>query len=516
MTLWNLYFIFKLCLYGAGHLNPLWMANISFALALALTSPIRHRALRIARHIVGLAIGIPLLYHEAKVPPLSRLVETFSALESFSLRYWLEILPRFVPPALLALAAVAVALYFVVNRWLRVATFVVLALIAWPLWNSIGLALTPPQAGAGTGARSTFADAPIDHNAALAAFRTREAQREVTFGHLAADPNAQFDIIVLHICSLSWDDLDVSKARDNPMLSHFDYLFSNFSSASSYSGPAAIRVLRASCGQESHADLYKDAPKPCYLLSELAQAGYTPQILFNHDGQFDNFLHIVKENIGVPGTRIVSNDNARVAMHAFDGSPVRDDYATLAGWYANRAETPGPVALYYNTISLHDGNRLVGNERLTSVESYPQRVNTLMNEIDAFADMVAKSSRRAAIVVVPEHGAALRGDNDQVAGLREVPSPRIIHGPVGVRLVGLPADHGTTTVISTPTSFLALAQLLSNLVSNSPFKPGVALSQYAAGLPETQMVGENEGTVVMKTASGYAVKTPDGIWLEQK
>jgi Cellulose biosynthesis protein BcsG len=100
--------------------------------------------------------------------------------------------------------------------------------------------------------------------------------------------------------------------------------------------------------------------------------------------------------------------------------------------------------------------------------------------------------------------------------LREIPTPRIVHGPAGVRLINFSGDHGPTTVISTPTSFLALAQLLSNLVSNSPFKPGAVLSQYADGLPQTQMVGENDGTVTMRTAGGYAVKTPDGVWLDEK
>jgi cellulose synthase operon protein YhjU len=520
MTLWNLYFILKLYLYAAGHLTPLWIANIAFALALAMTSSIRRRGVRVVRHVVGLAIGVPLFYHEANVPPFSRIVETFSSLGAFTWRYWLELLSRFLPPTLLTGAAVALAIYFVVNRRLRVATFVIIALIVWPLWNAVSVALTPSQgrAGieAGMGTHSDVVDEPLDHNAALAAFRTQEAQRQVTFGHLSADPTAQFDVIVLHICSLSWDDLDVSNARNNPMLSHFDYVFTNFSTAASYSGPAAIRVLRASCGQEAHDDLYKEAPEQCHLFAQLAQAGYTPQALLNHDGHFDNFLEDVKGNVGVPGMLMFSNENATVSMHAFDGSLVHDDYETLAGWYAQRAQTPGPVALYYNTISLHDGNRLVGNERLTSLESYPQRVNTLMNEIDAFADLIAKSGRRAVIVFVPEHGAALRGDHNQVAGLREIPTPSIIHGPAGVRLVGLPGDHGPTTVISTPTSLVAVAQLLSNLVSNSPFKPGVLLSQYAAGLPQTQMVGENEGTVTMKTASGYAVKTPDGVWVEEK
>jgi cellulose synthase operon protein YhjU len=511
----------KLFLYATNRMTPFWGANIAFALALAVTSPIRHRPTRVIRHALALVIGIALFYREMHGPELSRLPEIVSALAGFSMPYWLELLPRLLPPMLVTAAAVALVIYFVVNRWIRVATLVLIALIAWPVWDMMGVALTPRHVAAAgaAAAQGATADAPLDHQAALAAFRTSEAQRQVAFGHLSADPNAQFDVIVLHVCSLSWDDLDVSKARGNPMLSHFDYLFTNFSSAASYSGPAAIRVLRASCGQEAHADLYKASPAQCHLFSELAQAGYTAQTLLNHDGHFDNFLEIVKDNIGVANAQMFSNDGASVAMHAFDGSPIHDDYATLAGWYAQRAQTPGPVALYYNTISLHDGNRLVGNERLTSLESYPLRVTKLMNEFDAFADLVAKSGRRAAIVFVPEHGAALRGDGNQVAGLREIPTPSIIHDPVGVRLVGLPGPHGPTTVISTPTSFLALAQLLSNLVSASPFSPsksGGTLSQYAADLPQTPMVGENEGTVTMKTATGYAVKTPDGVWVDQK
>lgn len=419
---------------------------------------------------------------------------------------------------LIALALGGLVAYLVVNRWLRVATFVMIALVALPLWQGANAVLAHMHAApqstvvAATNGRSA---GPQDYNATLSAFRAAESQRQVSFGHLPADQASQFDVIVLHICSLSWDDLDVAKARNHPMLSHFDYLFTNFSTAASYSGPAAIRVLRASCGQEAHADLYKDAPAQCHLMADLAQAGYTPQVTLNHDGHFDNFTQVVKDNVGVPNVPIIPNTAAPVAMHAFDGSPIMDDYATLANWYTQRAQVPGPVALYYNTISLHDGNRLPNN-KMTSLESYPLRVNKLMSDFDRFADLVQQSGRRAVIVFVPEHGAALRGDANQVAGLREIPTPSIVHGPVGVRLVGFTGNHGPTTVVDQPTSFLAVAQLLSNLVSNSPFKPGVTLSQYAANLPQTPMVGENEGTVTMKTAAGYVVKTPDGVWVEEK
>ncbi|EJO56193.1 cellulose biosynthesis protein BcsG [Burkholderia multivorans] len=518
MTFWNLYFILKFALFATGHLQPMWAANLVFALALAASAPLRSRVARIVRQVAAVAIAVPLLARELHAPPLARLAEAAREVATFRADYWLEILPRLLPPMLLLTVAGVLIVYFVVNRWLRVATFVIAALIAMPLWQAgSGWATRVAQATTAQGGAATAARAgqPEDYNAALATFRAQESQRQVAFGHLGNDPAAQFDVIVVHVCSLSWDDLDAAKLRNHPMLSRFDYLFTNFSTAASYSGPAAIRVLRASCGQEAHADLYKPAPQQCHLFAQLASAGYTVQSLLNHDGHFDNFLQVIRDNIGVPGAPLVSNEAAPVAMHAFDGSAIKDDYATLANWYAQRASVAGPVALYYNTISLHDGNRVVGSA-LTSIDSYPQRAAKLMSDVDRLADLIAQSGRRAVIVFVPEHGAALRGDRNQVAGLREIPTPRIVHGPVGVRLVGFAGDHGTTTVIDQPTSFLALAQLLSNLVSNSPFKPGVTLAQYAADLPRTRMVGENEGTVTMQTAAGYAVKTPDGVWIDEQ
>ncbi|MBU9545229.1 cellulose biosynthesis protein BcsG [Burkholderia multivorans] len=518
MTFWNLYFILKFALFATGHLQPMWAANLVFALALAASAPLRSRVARIVRQVAAVAIAVPLLARELHAPPLARLAEAAREVATFRADYWLEILPRLLPPMLLLTVAGMLIVYFVVNRWLRVATFVIAALIAMPLWQAgSGWATRVAQATTAQGGAATAARAgqPEDYNAALATFRAQESQRQVAFGHLGNDPAAQFDVIVVHVCSLSWDDLDAAKLRNHPMLSRFDYLFTNFSTAASYSGPAAIRVLRASCGQEAHADLYKPAPQQCHLFAQLASAGYTVQSLLNHDGHFDNFLQVIRDNIGVPGAPLVSNEAAPVAMHAFDGSAIKDDYATLANWYAQRGAVAGPVALYYNTISLHDGNRVVGSA-LTSIDSYPQRAAKLMSDVDRLADLIAQSGRRAVIVFVPEHGAALRGDRNQVAGLREIPTPRIVHGPVGVRLVGFAGDHGTTTVIDQPTSFLALAQLLSNLVSNSPFKPGVTLAQYAADLPRTRMIGENEGTVTMQTAAGYAVKTPDGVWIDEQ
>ncbi len=87
----------------------------------------------------------------------------------------------------------------------------------------------------------------------LAAFREQESTARPPPSTPTATPDAQFDIIVLHICSLSWDDLDAAKAQQpRAAVTRFDYLLKNFSSAASYSGPAAIRLLRAACGQQVH------------------------------------------------------------------------------------------------------------------------------------------------------------------------------------------------------------------------------------------------------------------------
>jgi cellulose synthase operon protein YhjU len=330
---------------------------------------------------------------------------------------------------LLALTVAGVLIvYFIVNRWVRVATFVLAALIAaaWEAGSGLvarGIAPLPQQANAAV----ARADQPEDYNAALAAFRAQESQRQVAFGHPANDPATQFDVIVLHVCRR--DDLDAAKVRNHPMLSHFDYLFSNFSTAASYSGPAAIRVLRASCGQEAHADLYKSAPQQCHLFSQLASAGYTVQTLLNHDGHFDNFLQIVHDNIGVPDAPM---GRTRPRRSRCTRSTARRSRTTTARSRTGTRSARRCRALYYNTISLHDGNRVVGSA-LTSIDSYPQRATKLMNDFDHLANLIAQSGRRAVIVFVPEHGAALRGDYNQVAGLRDL-TPRIIHGPVGVRL----------------------------------------------------------------------------------
>ncbi|MEN7526448.1 cellulose biosynthesis protein BcsG [Cupriavidus sp. DL-D2] len=525
MGLWNLYFLVKLYLFHTGQMHPIWLVNIVFALL--LVAPMESRPLRIIRQLLAIGFGAALAWHESTLPPFERVISQFTNISEFTPAYLLELLQRIVSIQLVVAALLVLALFLLVNRWVRTTTFVLIALFAMPFWYGLGVNL--PGAGARQAAARTAdspranIDATNNYDAILAAFREKEAQRSATMTPLTASPDAQFDVILLHICSLSWDDLDAAKSTNHPLLSRFDYLFKNFSSAASYSGPAAIRVMRASCGQEAHKDLYDPDPEQCHLFADLAQAGFAPHILMNHDGRFDNFRAIVEKEIGVPGIQAEATEGVPEAMRSFDNSPILGDFATFDHWYSRLPKTRKPVALYYNTVTLHDGNRLPG-KRLTSLESYPLRLKALLDDVDRIIDSIEKSGRRAVVVFVPEHGAALRGDKNQISGLREIPTPHIIHVPVGVKLVGLPAPQAQSqgqpaapVTIDAPMSFLGLSQLVFNLVADSPFRAGApALTHYAEDLPQTAMVGENEGTITMKRTEGYVIHTPDGVWVEQK
>lgn len=255
MGFWNLYFAAKLYAYAIDKLEPIWWLNLVFALA--LLAPLPNRRARVLRQALAVVAGAALLYHEARLPPIGRALAQIPILLDFTLDYWLELLERLVPMSLVKTAVLAVLAYLVINRWVRVTTFIMLALVVIPLWQ--GFVLLQARAGhAVTLAQSRPGAAGLDssqggsYDQQLAAFRAGEKDRRVDIPAQAADAAQQFDLIVLHICSLSWDDIDASQQRNHPLLSRFDYVFKNFSSAASYSGPAAIRVMRAACGQESH------------------------------------------------------------------------------------------------------------------------------------------------------------------------------------------------------------------------------------------------------------------------
>ncbi len=116
-----------------------------------------------------------------------------------------------------------------------------------------------------------------------------------------------------------------------PVRTQFAIEYKNFNSATSYSGPAAIRLLRASCGQTSHTNLYQPANNDCYLIDNLSKLGFTQHLMMVHNGPFGCFLKDVPEN-GVMQCELIDQTKLPVLLLGFDGSPVYHDTAVLNRW----------------------------------------------------------------------------------------------------------------------------------------------------------------------------------------
>src|SRR5690606_10618217 len=147
----------------------------------------------------------------------------------------------------------------------------------------------------------------------------------------------------------------------------------------------------------------------------------------------------------------------------------------------------------YNSVTLHDGNREATADGGGRSAPYASRGKVVLDDLYHFIKQLESSGRRAIVVLVPEHGAALEGDVMQISGMREIPTPNITHIPVGVKLIG----HPTKTEpggrrISGETSYLALAELLSRLVQRPAFaEEPVNWDALTADLPLTRPVSEN-------------------------
>jgi cellulose synthase operon protein YhjU len=515
MGLWSAYFFAKLLLYAGGYIDFSPWLNLVFAMFTAL--PPKNRRQRFAKNLIAVPLSIVLLYHDSWLPPISRALSQAGNLHSFTFAYSMELLGRFISLKVIAELVVLLGVYALARRKLRLSTLVFFAIVLTMMprqWNNQYSAVVATAVATTNGVAVAEADPrnmrPEALDSLLAQFYAKEKQRQVRFAPLAQD-SASYDIVILNVCSLAWDDLRLVKRDQDPLLARFDLIMSNFSSGASYSGPAAIRLMRGSCGQTEHTQLYNPPNPECLVIDGLQKAGFEPHWLMNHDGQFGNFYADVHDRGGMPVTPD-SNAGALLAQQAFDGSPIYSDYSVLSRWWVRREQNPAPhVVLYYNTVTLHDGNKVVGSGHTDS--SYPTRLSQFITDLGRFLDDVQHSGRHVIVVLLPEHGAALRGDRRQISGLREIPTPAISHVPVGVALINATKSQSVQQHIDTPTSFLAVNELLSRLIADNPFaRPNVSVASYTQGLPETDSVAENEGTTIMQVGHQYMMRTPDGAW----
>ncbi len=522
---WNFYFLIKFALLWFGYRNFHPLSNLVFLAGLLL--PIRSDRLHRLRNWIAIPVGIGLFWHDTWLPGPESIASQGSQLTGFSASYLLELANRFINWEMVGTAFVMLVLYLFISQWVRITVLVSLMLlwlnvvtIAGPSVNLLPGSSTPVAASTSAPAAKVAADGldqsapPTSANltAYLNRFYDSEKQKVTAFPATLPAEAAPFDILVINICSLAWSDLDAAQLRDHPLWKHFDIMLSNYNSATGYSGPAGIRLLRASCGQSSHSDLYKPTDGRCYLFDNLANLGFKQQLMMDHTGVFGNYLQELREegNLNAP---LMSQAGIRPELSSFDSSPVLNDGEVMQRWLDERQKSADTrSATFYNLIPLHDGTRELGSSKTAP---WQPRAKMLFDQLDTFLTNLDKSGRRVMVIVVPEHGAALEGDKMQMSGLRDIPSPSITHVPVGIKFVGMKAPHPAQAVdVSTPTSLQAISELVSRAVDGQVFSnPQVNLATLTANLPQTPVVSENDNAVVMMYQGKPWIRLNGGDWV---
>lgn len=283
--------------------------------------------------------------------------------------------------------------YLFLSQWIRITVFTVAA-VAWLNILTLGgpaIALLPSSSVAsGTSAPSGEESVPAattlpPTNENLTAylinqFYTREKSRISAFPAALPADAQPFDVLIINICSLSWSDLQAIHLDTHPLWQRFDVVFSQFNSATAYSGPASIRLLRASCGQTSHQGLYQPANRECYMFDNLANLGLKSQLIMNDSGVFGNYLKEVREE-GDIQSQLLSQQGISHQITSFDGEPIYNDLELLNRWLSGTTQQGAArSATFFNVIPLHDGNRLVGTN--TSADFAP-RAKTLFDQLNA-------------------------------------------------------------------------------------------------------------------------------------
>ncbi|CAI1931957.1 cellulose synthase operon protein YhjU [Serratia marcescens] len=525
---WNLYFLAKFALLWFGYLNFHALPNLVFMAFLLM--PIPSQRLHRWRHYLAIPIGIALFYHDTWLPGINSILSQGSQLAGFSAQYLLELVNRFINWQMIGAAFVLFIAYLFVAQWVRVTVFTVAALVWLNIVNIAGpaVSLLPATSTASAGSANTPATAaPAAGNAApadslpptsanltayLNQFYDREKGRATAFPTTLPADAQPFDLLVINICSLAWADMDAVNLQNHPLWSKMDIMFDSFNSATAYSGPASIRLLRASCGQLSHHDLYQPVNQQCYLFDNLTKLGFKEQLMLDHSGVFGNYLKELREQ-GDMQAPLMSQAGIGNELTSFDGEPIYNDLELLTRWLDQQQKGgDGRTATFFNVIPLHDGNRFVGANKSAD---YQPRAQKLFDQLNTFLDQLEKSGRKVVVVIVPEHGAALVGDKMQMSGLRDIPSPNITHTPVGIKLVGMKAPHqGSPLQIKTPSSYLALSELVSRLVDGKVFsESSVDWQTLTQGLPQTPVISENDNAIVMQYQGKPYIRLNGGDWV---
>ncbi len=511
---WNLYFLLVLPLAAASviQFNP--TANVLLLCFLLL--PTCRLLLHRFRQLTATAAGLLLLYTEFDRSPDGVPAAMMQVIEKMSFSELLDSL--YAAEALLLLVLLfVIQMFWWLRRRLRfnsISALIVLMLSLVPplhSWiNSLSLSWQQGlQNMQMAEAQRTMPGLVAQEGPATAEniarwlqdFYRFEADRRAELPASLPDGFTSFDIILLNICSLSTADLEEIGLTDHPIFADADITFSAFNSATSYSGPSTLRLLRSVCGQSSHSDLYT-LNSSCELVSNLERLGFHSNLLMDHSGAFGNYLQGLRSYAGFTAP-LASQSSYKVRYRSFDGEAIFADNDVFASYFDTvAAHADQPNFTLFNLVALHDGNASdnAREQKLGHNDFYRVRAARLLDEVAAFEQRLAASDRPALLIFVPEHGAALRGDKIQMARLRDIPSPSLTGVPVYLKLFNLPREHGTPQLITMPGSYLSLGTIIAKALEDNFFAADSTadLQDLTSTLTPTGQVSENSGSVVLR------------------
>jgi len=505
MGIWSFYFLLKLYFYLRGYIRFNFLLNILLAVFIILPVPKTAPAckfLKIAKFILSLVLAFLLFWYDSWLPPLfysiRKLMETGGISSGFIIRFIASNIDLIQASILTAVFIITVLL----RRYLKFLTPVIFILM-----------LLVPLLSAGKQKE--------DMGTYLNAFYQSESKRIVHF-EKAKSAGQDFDIIILHICSLSWDDLRTVGMENNPFFKQFNFLFTNFNSVSSYTTPSIIRLLRENCGQERHDALYHDSPKECFLLESLRGLGYETYSAVDNDAPPSYNWIPDAINYGLIDPPIDFR-GLPIRQYDFDNSPIYDDLSILKRWWDIRQKSGGEkAALYFDITTLHIGAHWTDDKdwwKKNPSVLYGEYLANLFENLQNFFNVLASSGRNFVVIFIPEHGAALRSSSIQAADIRDIPLPKITLIPVGIKFIGkrYPLDSiPQQKIISKPASYLAISYLLSSFLKESPFDgTGRFPSQnLLTEIPETNFVSANKEAIIVKKGSDHYLCGKDKQWVK--
>ena len=526
LGLWNVYFILKFALAHYEYLTLNLLYNGLLLLFVLL--PTKSKAIRFIQTVVAVIAGVVLAYSESWLPGPESIFSNAQNIAGFSAVYIAQLVVDFVNVKMLVAGIVIVLLYCLLKNWVRLSVFTVvyfLCLVVEPYYLAWKTQPTLTQvaevAKEVPSSEMKQAESPADPSVITSetidkwytAFLDYEKGRRAEFPQGLSANDTPFEIILMNICSLSNDDLIASDLMNHPVLSEFNIRFDHFNSATSYSGPATLRLLNAVCGQVDHNSLYDGRRPECEIMNRLDQLGYRQHLYLDHKGQYDNYLQTLRDKAGLMAP-LESTAKYPTRYMAFDDEEIADDLAVLRDWQKNTAKDKSSErhVTLFNFIALHDGNRLPRHSRW---EEFKPRAIRFLNDLQTFMHELERSGRKVMLIVVPEHGAAVRGDRIQAPRLRDIPSMRITEVPVMVKFFGIKDLPQEPIHVTDNTSYLAMSTLIGRALAQNYFGAdggSIPLQELVRDLPTTNPVSENGQSVVLTYRGNDYIRQKGGEW----